>query len=74
MNSNPGETITIYNLPSLVKFALPSAATPNNIQAGFESTGIWQFNREMFKYDDFRPSPLTDFPRSEVSSSTEDFV
>jgi hypothetical protein len=50
---NPGKIMTTYNLPSLVKLALSSTATHRNIQAGFESAGIWPFNQEIFQDDDF---------------------
>ncbi|KAJ4920932.1 hypothetical protein JOQ06_016527, partial [Pogonophryne albipinna] len=34
MKTHPGSTMTIYDLPGIVKSALPHAATPSNIQAG----------------------------------------
>nr|XP_010778098.1 PREDICTED: uncharacterized protein LOC104952888 [Notothenia coriiceps] len=34
MKTHPGTTMTIYDLPGIVKSALPLAATPSNIQAG----------------------------------------
>lgn len=45
------------DIPSIVKTALPAAATPRNIQAGFQSTGAWPwyFWREW-------PSQVTDRP------------
>ncbi|XP_025192175.1 uncharacterized protein LOC112592366 [Melanaphis sacchari] len=35
MVNNPGKTMTIYEIPEMVKQALPLAATPNNITADF---------------------------------------
>lgn len=60
MKSNPAKTMSIYNIPGIVKEALPLAATPGNIQAGFKATGIWPFNREIFGDDEFLPSAVTD--------------
>ncbi|XP_071639548.1 uncharacterized protein [Temnothorax longispinosus] len=62
MRSNPGKTMTIYNIPGIVKTALPLALTQSNIQAGFNSTGIFPFNRDKFSDLDFAPSYVTDRP------------
>lgn len=40
MKVNPSKTMTIYDVPSLIRTALPTAGSPSNIQAGFRSTGI----------------------------------
>ena len=58
MKMNPAKTMTIYNIPSLVNTAFPLAATPKNIQAGFQCTGIWPFNPEIFQDSDFAPSQI----------------
>ncbi len=42
--------------------ALPFAATPANILAGFRCAGIHPFNREIFTDQDFSPSAVTDRP------------
>lgn len=47
----------IYDIPSIVKSAIPK-----NIQAGFESTGIWPFNPDIFQECDYAPSQVTDRP------------
>lgn len=59
MKNNPGKTMVIYNIPSLVKVALPNAAMPKNIISGFTSTGIWPFNKEIFTEEDYLPSEVT---------------
>ncbi|KAK1882025.1 Pogo transposable element with ZNF domain [Dissostichus eleginoides] len=69
MKTHPGATMTIYDLPGIVKSALPLAATPSNIQAGFACTGIWPFNRHIFSDIDFAPSQVTDRPPPEPSTS-----
>ncbi|KAJ8366024.1 hypothetical protein SKAU_G00148550 [Synaphobranchus kaupii] len=62
MRSHPGKTATIYDLPGIVAEALPQAATPQNIMAGFRCTGIWPFNDAVFTEADFAPSYVADRP------------
>lgn len=38
--SNPGSTLTIYEIPKLASIAVPQAFKPQNIQSGFAKTGI----------------------------------
>ena len=60
LRSNPGKTVTIYEIPSLVKEAQLSAMTTRNILSGFQHTGIFPFNRELFTEADFAPATPTD--------------
>ena len=60
MRSNPGKNITIYEIPALVKKAQLAAMTPKNILSGFECTGTWPYNREIFTELDFAPAAVTD--------------
>lgn len=53
MRSNPGKTMTIYEIPELANQAFIQAMTPANIIAGFRTTGIVPFNRECFIDSDF---------------------
>ncbi|XP_058231649.1 uncharacterized protein si:rp71-1d10.8 [Hemibagrus wyckioides] len=62
MKSHPGLAMSIYEIPGIVRLALPLAATPANVQSGFRCTGIWPFNREVFQDVDFAPSLVTDHP------------
>lgn len=62
MRNNPGKTMTIYDIPSIVKQCLPLALTQSNIVAGFICTGICPFNRDIFTELDFAPSYVTDRP------------
>ena len=48
MRSSPEKIVTIYNIPALVNKAYLAAFTPSNIQAGFKSTGIYRFCRDIF--------------------------
>ena len=60
MRMNAGKTMSIYDIPGIVKLALPSSVTPGNIQAGFRCSGIWPVNRHIFGEQDFAPSFVTD--------------
>ncbi len=62
MRSHPGLTMSIYDIPGIIRLALPLAGTPGNVQNGFSSTGIWSYNRDKFKDSDFAPSLVTDRP------------
>lgn len=65
MRDNPGRTISIYNIPAIVKTALPAAITPSNITSGFCVSGISPFNPNVFVHDvDFAPSFVTDRPQT----------
>lgn len=60
--NNPGNTMTIYNILSIVRTTLPLALTPNNIRKGFERCGIYSFNRDVFGESDYAQSYVTDRP------------
>ena len=60
LRSHPVQTITIYDIPSIVNEAHMSAMTPRNIVSGFASTGIYPFNRNLFTDAKFAPSAVTD--------------
>ncbi|KAB0790292.1 hypothetical protein PPYR_15372 [Photinus pyralis] len=60
LKTNPGKTISIYNIPAIVAAALPLAIVPNNVTAGFRVTGVYPFNRDIFEDQEFLPSYVTD--------------
>jgi hypothetical protein len=60
MVSNPGKTVTIYDIPKLAAIAIPLAFKPQNIQKGFEKPGIWPFNSNIFTDEDFLCAAVTD--------------
>lgn len=62
MLTNPGKTMTIHHIPSIVKVAFPLAITDTNAIAGFKCAGISPFNRNIFTPVDFAPSTVTDRP------------
>ena len=60
LRSNPGKTVTIYEIPTLVNQAQMIAMKPRNITAGFQATGIHPFNSDIFSETDFAPAAPTD--------------
>lgn len=52
--------MSIYDIPDVVRDALPLTATPKNIQSGFQVSGIYPFNRHIFNDDEFLASSVTD--------------
>ncbi|XP_067291829.1 tigger transposable element-derived protein 1-like [Pseudorasbora parva] len=59
---HPGTTITIYDLPEMVKKILLLAASPQNVKKGFQCTGIWPYNKNIFSEVNFLPAYVTDRP------------
>lgn len=62
MTNNPGQTITLKDIASLVGIAHSRAFTPLNILKGFSKTGIYPFNPHIFNEQDFLTSSVTDRP------------
>lgn len=71
MVNNPGKTMTIYDVPTVVKEALPLAATPSNITNGFKATGVFPFNRNIFQDCDFMPNYVADRPEPQQPISND---
>jgi len=69
MKNHPGQSMTIYDIPQVVANALPLAATPVNVCAGFRVTGISPFDRDIFGDDEFVPSYTTDRPDPALTSN-----
>lgn len=68
LRSNPGKTVTIYEIPTLVNQAQMLAVTPSNIIAGFQATGIHPFNRDIFNDLDFAPAVPTDREQDDAAA------
>ena len=73
LRSNPGKTVTIYDIPALVNEAQMSAFIPRNVISGFQSTGIYPFNRDLFSDLDFAPAAPTD-RELEISKEVDEQV
>ena len=62
MVNHPGQAMTIYDIPGIVKTAYPPAGTQNNIIAVFRATGISPYNWDLFPDIEFAPGYTTDRP------------
>ncbi|KAB0793383.1 hypothetical protein PPYR_13003 [Photinus pyralis] len=62
MTNNPGKNLTIYDIAGLLGQAYPKAFSPANIQSGFRVSGIFPFNSDIFREDEFYTSLVTDRP------------
>jgi len=60
MNTHPGQVLSIYDLAPLCWKAYERSATPANVKAGFQSTGIFPLDRNIFSDVDFMSSYVTD--------------
>ena len=65
--------MTVYDVPGIVRTALPNAITPRKIISGFQVTGIYPFNRDIFLESDFLPLYSTDRPDHRAGVSAVDF-
>lgn len=70
MITNPGKTITIYNVAELAGIAFSLAFTSSNIQSGFHKSGIYPFNKEIFTEEDFLSAYVTDRPNPIIAPET----
>ncbi|XP_045469070.1 MFS-type transporter clz9-like [Harmonia axyridis] len=71
MLSNPGRTITIYNIPGFVSTIMSQAFSQSNILSGFRKTGIHPYNPDIFTDEDFLCSSVTD---KEMTGELQDQV
>ena len=62
MRNNPGKTMTIFDLPGILRKTWPQSAVSGKIVKGFEVTGIYSFNRNIFTDVEYAPSFVTDRP------------
>lgn len=67
--SNPGKTLSIFEVAELSGQAFSLSFTPKNIQAGFKRCGIHPYNRDIFTDDDFLSSSVTDRPYTGIDSN-----
>ena len=67
MRENPGRSVSIYVIPSIVSYAYPLAFTPLNIVTGFRKTGISPFDQNAITPDEY----LQNYATCRPFSSTE---
>nr|XP_042907942.1 MFS-type transporter clz9-like [Parasteatoda tepidariorum] len=71
MLTHAGRPITIYDIAECVGKAYPLSFTPKNIVSGFQVTGIYPFNRDVFDDSAFLSAFVTDRPMPSTSSSMQ---
>ena len=69
MRNNLGKTMTIFDLPGILRKTWPQSAVSGKIIKGFEVTGIYPFNRNIFTDVEYAPFFVSDRPNP---SSTVD--
>ncbi|CAG4965306.1 unnamed protein product [Parnassius apollo] len=60
MLSNPGRTVTIYQIHGFIKTIMSQAFSQANILSGFKKSGIHPYNDNLFSDEDFMCSAVTD--------------
>lgn len=65
---NQGKPVTIYDVAELVGKAYPLSFTPSNIIKGFEITGLYPLNQNIFQDQEFLPAFVTDRPEPAETS------
>lgn len=65
--NNPRNRITIHEIAGLVGKSYPLAFSTSNILSGFSSTGIFPFDKNIYKDEDFTASNVTDVPMENVT-------
>ena len=68
---NPGITILFYDLTLICSTAWDRAATPDDINSGFLSSGIFPLDRSIFSDQDFLCSAVTDRPLAKNKEQRE---
>lgn len=72
MLTNPGKTVTIYQVGQFVKEAYLSAFSPQNVTQGFLKTGIYPLNSNIFNEEEFLTSFVTDRPDPSQSNNGDE--
>lgn len=62
MTTHPGQRITTYDIAELFSNSFMNSATMANAVNGFKCCGLWPYNPDVFKDEDFMPAAVTDEP------------
>ena len=62
MIMHPGQPLTIYDIAEIVGTAFPKAFSTSNIQKGFEVSGLYPVNENIFHEHEYLSSYVTDRP------------
>lgn len=60
LRCNPGKVVTLWQVSTIFGSAFIQAATMKTALKGFEKTGIWPPNKNIFSESDFLPADTTD--------------
>lgn len=71
--SNPGQRISIYNLPTCFSYGFNRAFSYENIAAGFRKSGIFPLNSEIFCEEDFLPARVFESSNIEQGKPTQEY-
>lgn len=73
--NHPGQRLSIHHIAYLVGQAYPLAFSPTNILSEFKATGIYPFNKNVYKDEDFLASvKLLTFQSSQKTDSPPESV
>lgn len=72
MLNNPGKPVLIYDVAGLIGSAYKKSFTKENIEKGFEVTGIFPFQRNIFSDDEFLSSFVTDRELPQINANVMD--
>lgn len=71
LHCNPGKVVTLWQISSLFGAAFIQAATMRTALSGFEKTGIWPPNKNIFPESYYLLSDTTDNPMQALPSEPE---
>ncbi|KAJ8940649.1 hypothetical protein NQ318_012732 [Aromia moschata] len=67
--NNPGSRVSLYDIVGMFSRAFLHVATMEKAVKGFQTTGIYPFNNEIFSDECFRPAEVTDVLVNEETES-----
>jgi len=76
MRCHPGRRISFFEMAELFHRAYAKSATHEKAVHGFECTGLWPYNSQLFSAEDFEAAEVTneDNPASHVAAESGDSV
>lgn len=72
MLQNPGQPITIHQMPELITKSYLRACTPENILSGFQRAGIWPLDRDIFPDEWYLPATVSERPMAITEPITDE--
>ena len=72
MVTNPGKRVTDYEIAELFAHAYEATASLEKAKNGFQKTGIFPYNPNVFTEEDFRPSQVTEQAQTSLDDANTD--